>query len=166
MLSRHGARYILGSMLPGIHEAHMRRALSQARLAGDRDEVPVGAVVVIDGRPVGEGFNQPIRSGDPTAHAEVVALREAARAVGNYRLPGAAVYVTVEPCLMCVGALVNARVATVVYGAPEPKWGALLSLLDVSQLRLNHRFEIVGGILEAECRALMVDFFKSRRDGR
>jgi tRNA(adenine34) deaminase len=141
----------------------MRRALAQARLAGESGEVPVGAVVVVEGRPIAEGFNQPIRTGDPTAHAEVVALRQAARAAGNYRLPAAAVYVTVEPCLMCVGALVNARVATVVYGAAEPKWGALASLLDVSQVRLNHRFQIVPGVLEAECRALLVDFFKSRR---
>jgi tRNA(adenine34) deaminase len=150
-------------MLPGIHEAHMRLALAQARLAADKGEVPVGAVVVAEGRPVAEGFNQPIRSGDPTAHAEVVALRQAARAAGNYRLPGVTVYVTVEPCLMCVGALVNARAATVVYGAAEPKWGALVSVLDVSRLQLNHRFQIVGGVLEPECRALMVDFFKSRR---
>jgi tRNA(adenine34) deaminase len=141
----------------------MRRALAQARLAGDGGEVPVGAVVLLEGRTVAEGFNQPIRTGDPTAHAEIVALRQAARAAGNYRLPGASVYVTVEPCLMCVGALVNARVATVVYGAAEPKWGALVSLVDVSALRLNHRFEVVGGVLEAECRQLLVDFFRSRR---
>jgi tRNA(adenine34) deaminase len=164
MLSRRAARYILGLMSTDtVHETHMRRALAQARLAGERGEVPVGAVVVVEDRPIAEGFNQPIRTGDPTAHAEVVALRLAARAAGNYRLPGAAVYVTVEPCLMCVGALVNARVATVVYGAAEPKWGALASLLDVSQLRLNHRFLIVPGVLEAECRALLVKFFKSRR---
>lgn len=150
-------------MAQAVHQTHMRRALAQAHLAGESDEVPVGAVVVIDGRVVAEGFNQPIRTGDPTAHAEIVALRQAARAAGNYRLPGAVVYVTVEPCLMCVGALVNARVATVVYGAAEPKWGALVSLLDLSQLRLNHRFEIVGGILEAECRQLLVDFFRLRR---
>jgi tRNA(adenine34) deaminase len=151
-------------MSPGvIHETHMRRALAQARLAGESGEVPVGAVVLLEGRPVAEGFNQPIRTTDPTAHAEIVALRQAARAAGNYRLPGAVVYVTVEPCLMCVGALVNARVATVVYGAAEPKWGALVSLVDVSALRLNHRFEIVGGVLEAECRQLLVDFFRSRR---
>jgi tRNA(adenine34) deaminase len=150
-------------MLPGIHEAHMRIALAQARLAGEKGEVPVGAVVVAEGRPVAEGFNQPIGSRDPTAHAEVVALRQAARAAANYRLPGVTVYVTVEPCLMCVGALVNARVATVVYGAAEPKWGALVSVMDVSRLSLNHRFDVVGGVLEAECRALMVDFFKSRR---
>jgi len=146
-----------------VHETRMRRALAQARLARDSGEVPIGAVVVLDGSVLAEGFNQPIRSGDPTAHAEVVALRRAAQAVGNYRVVGSAVYVTVEPCLMCVGALVNARVATVVYGAAEPRWGALVSLLDASALRLNHRFEIVGGVLEAECRQLLVDFFELRR---
>ena len=146
-----------------VHETRMRRALAQARLARDSGEVPIGAVVVLDGSVLAEGFNQPIRSGDPTAHAEVVVLRRAAQAVGNYRVVGSAVYVTVEPCLMCVGALVNARVATVVYGAAEPRWGALVSLLDASALRLNHRFEIVGGVLEAECRQLLVDFFELRR---
>jgi tRNA(adenine34) deaminase len=141
----------------------MREALAQARRAGESGEVPVGAVVVRDGRVLAAASNQPIRTGDPTAHAEVLALREAARAVGNYRLTGAAVYVTLEPCLMCVGALVNARVATVVYGAAEPKWGALVSLVDVTALRLNHRFAVVGGVLEADCSALMVEFFRSRR---
>lgn len=148
------------------HEPFMRQALSQAWLARDAGEVPVGAVIVLEGRVMAEGFNQPIRSGDPTAHAEVVALRQAAQAVDNYRVLGSAVYVTVEPCLMCVGALVNARVKTVVYGVAEPKWGALVSLLDAAALRLNHRLEIVGGVLEAECRQLLVDFFKSRRRQR
>ena len=149
-----------------VHEAQMRHALAQARLAAESGEVPVGAVVVREGVPLAQGFNQPIRTGDPTAHAEIVALRQASRTAGNYRLPGATVYVTVEPCLMCVGALVQARVATVVYGAAEPKWGALVSLLDLSQLRLNHRFAIVGGVLEAECRQLLLDFFRFRRGGR
>jgi tRNA(adenine34) deaminase len=149
-----------------MHEEFMRRALDQARLASERGEVPIGAVVVVDGRVVGEAANQPIRAADPTAHAEVVALRQAAQAAGNYRLTGATAYVTVEPCLMCVGALVNARVATVVYGATEPKWGALVSKLDVSTLGLNHRFETVGGVLSAECRQVMIDFFKLRRAPR
>ena len=144
----------------------MRQALQQARLAGERGEVPIGAVLVLEGRGVGEGSNQPIGASDPTAHAEVVALRQAAQAAGNYRLIGATAYVTVEPCLMCVGALVNARVATVVYGAVEPKWGALVSKLDVSTLGLNHRFEVIGGVLEPECRQLMIDFFKLRRAPR
>jgi len=149
-----------------VHEEFMRRALVQARAARDAGEVPVGAVIVLAGRVVGEGSNHPIGSGDPTAHAEIAAVRQAAEAAGNYRLVGATAYVTVEPCLMCVGALVNARVAAVVYGAAEPKWGALVSLLDLSALRLNHRFEVVGGVLEEECRALMVDFFKLRRARR
>ena len=148
------------------HEAFMRRALDQARRARDRGEVPVGAVVVIGGSVAGEGFNQPIASGDPTAHAEILALREAARAAGNYRLTGATAYVTVEPCLMCVGALINARVETIVYGAAEPKWGALASLIDASRLRSNHRFAVVAGVLEPECRELMVEFFRLRRPRR
>ena len=149
-----------------MHAEFMRRALAQARAARDAGEVPVGAVVVLGGRVVGEGYNHPIGSGDPTAHAEITALRQAARAAGNYRLVGSTAYVTVEPCLMCVGALVNARVEAVVYGAAEPKWGALVSRLDLSALRLNHRFEVTGGVLEDECRALMVDFFKLRRARR
>jgi tRNA(adenine34) deaminase len=141
----------------------MRRALAAARKAQRRGEVPVGAVVVSSGIIVAEGFNQPIRKADPTAHAEILALRAAARALGNYRLPGAALYVTVEPCLMCVGALVNARVASVVYGAAEPKCGALASVLDFESLRLNHRFRVVAGVLEDECRRVLVEFFKARR---
>lgn len=145
------------------HEPFMRQALEQARRARDAGEVPIGAVIVSEGRVTAEGFNQPIRSVDPTAHAEIVVLRRAAAAAGNYRLAGATLYVTLEPCLMCVGAMVNARVATVVYGAPEPKWGALGSILDARQLPLNHRLQVVGGVLEAECRQLVVDFFKLRR---
>jgi tRNA(adenine34) deaminase len=145
------------------HEPFMRRALEQARLALQAEEVPIGAVVVAGGHVVAEAFNQPIRATDPTAHAEILALRAAARALGNYRLTGSALYVTVEPCLMCVGALVNARVSTVVYGAAEPKCGALSSVLDFESLRLNHRFEVVAGVLEAECRGVLVDFFKFRR---
>jgi len=144
-------------------ETFMREALEQARRALHLGEVPIGAVVVAEGGVMGEGCNQPIRATDPSAHAEIVALRQAARAAGNYRLTGATLYVTLEPCLMCVGAIVNARVATVVYGAPEPKWGALGSILDARSLRLNHRLEVIGGVLEAECRQLVVDFFKFRR---
>ena len=144
-------------------EVFMRLALAQARRAFAQDEVPIGAVVVHEGVVVGAGFNQPVASGDPTAHAEVVALRAAARARGNYRLPDTTLYVTVEPCLMCVGAMVNARVASLVYGADEPKFGAVRSLLDLSALALNHRFEVASGLLEDECRGLMQEFFKSRR---
>jgi tRNA(adenine34) deaminase len=148
---------------PLDHEGFMGEALEQARAAGDAGEVPIGAVLVDGGRVVARGFNQPIRASDPTAHAEVVALREAARGAGNYRLPGSTLYVTVEPCLMCVGALVNARVGTLVYGADEPKFGAVRSLLDVSALATNHRFEVVRGIREAECRDLLLAFFRARR---
>lgn len=142
----------------------MREALEGARAAMRLGEVPIGAVVVHDGQVVARGFNQPIHRQDPTAHAEVVALREAAHALGNYRLPGCSVYVTLEPCLMCVGALLNARVATVVYGAAEPKFGALRSVLSIEDVPANHRFEVVPGVLEAECRRLVVDFFKFRRE--
>jgi tRNA(adenine34) deaminase len=145
------------------HELFMRLALEQARRARDAGEVPVGAVVVVDGAVAGAGHNQPIGTADPTAHAEIVALRAAAAAAGNYRLPASVLYVTVEPCLMCVGALVHARVATVVWGAVDPKGGAIRSLLDASALRLNHRFESVEGVLADESRALLQDFFRSRR---
>jgi tRNA(adenine34) deaminase len=145
------------------HERFMRFALEQASEAGALSEVPIGAVLVVGGEVVARGFNQPIRSVDPTAHAEIVALREAARALGNYRLVGATLYVTLEPCLMCAGALLQARVAQVVYGAPEPKFGAFCSVLRLDELPLNHRFAVVGGVLEADCRRLLVDFFKDRR---
>jgi tRNA(adenine34) deaminase len=145
------------------HEPFMRLALAQATLAREAGEVPVGAIVVLDGAVVGSGYNQPIGTSDPTAHAEVLALREAARAAGNYRLAGATLYVTVEPCLMCVGAIVHARVATVVYGVPDPKGGALRSLLDPNALPLNHRFETVEGVLAEDCRQLLQEFFRLRR---
>ena len=142
----------------------MRLALAeaeQARLAG---EVPVGAVVVFDGRVVGAGFNQPIAAVDPTAHAEVVALRAAARALGNYRLTGCLLYVTVEPCLMCVGAMIHARIARVVFGAAEPKAGALVSACHAHETPgLNHHLQVTGGVLEEECRRVMQAFFESRR---
>jgi tRNA(adenine34) deaminase len=142
----------------------MRLALAEATRAREAGEVPVGAVVVADGEVVGAGYNQPIGAVDPTAHAEVVALREAARQVGNYRLTGATLYVTVEPCLMCVGAMVHARIGTVVYGAAEPRAGALGSALAAHDTPgLNHRLLVVGGVLEEECRGLMQAFFRERR---
>lgn len=142
----------------------MRAALDQAHQALAADEVPVGAVVVHGGRPIGAGFNQPIRASDPTAHAEMVALRAAARALGNYRLTGAALYVTVEPCLMCAGALVHARIETLVYGAPEPRSGAVRSVARaLDNPALNHRVGVVGGMLEDECRELLQAFFQRRR---
>lgn len=147
------------------HEPFMRLALAQAALARAAGEVPVGAVVVLDGGVVGRGYNHPIGTSDPTAHAEVLALRDAGRAVGNYRLTGATLYATVEPCLMCVGAIVHARVATVVYGVADPKGGAVRSLLDPRDLPLNHRFEAVDGVLGDECRRLLQEFFEERRLG-
>jgi tRNA(adenine34) deaminase len=142
----------------------MREALAQARLAWERGEVPVGAVVVLHGTVIGEGFNQPISAHDPTAHAEVVAIRDAATRLGNYRLTGATMYVTIEPCQMCVGALVHARVARVVYGAPEPKAGAIESVMRAHEHpSLNHRVVAVGGVLESECRDVIQEFFERRR---
>ena len=142
----------------------MDRALEQAALAREAGEVPIGAVVSLDGAIVGRGFNQPIRAADPTAHAEIVALRDAARRVGNYRLTGAVLCVTIEPCLMCVGALVHARVGTLVYGAAEPKAGAVVSAVRGGDLAgLNHRFAVVAGVREAACRELMQAFFRDRR---
>src|SRR5262245_58394375 len=130
----------------------MKAALEQARLARDAGEVPIGAVVSLNDVIVGRGFNQPISSGDPTAHAEIVAIRQAAHAVGNYRLTGATLVVTIEPCLMCVGALVHARIATVVFGAAEPRTGAVVSTVRGGELRgHNHRLPGVSGVLEDEC---------------
>jgi tRNA(adenine34) deaminase len=145
-------------------ERFMREALEEARLAEASGEVPIGAVLVVDGAVVARGFNRPIGAVDPTAHAEVVVLREAAARMGNYRLTGAELYVTVEPCLMCVGALVHARVARVVYGAPEPRAGALGSATNALDTPgLNHRFVVDGGVLAEECGALLQRFFRARR---
>lgn len=142
----------------------MRRALAEASRARAVGEVPVGAVVVLEGREVGAGFNQPISAVDPTAHAEIVALRAAAKAMGNYRLTGATMYVTVEPCMMCVGAMVHARVELVVFGAPEPKAGALVSSTRAHEAPgLNHRLQVQGGVLEDECREAIQAFFRDAR---
>jgi len=142
----------------------MRLALDQARRAEAAGEVPVGAVVVFDGQVVGRGFNQPIGAVDPTAHAEIVALRDAARGVGNYRLTNAVMYVTIEPCLMCVGALVHARIGTLVFGAAEPKAGAVVSTVRALEIpTLNHKVEAIGGVLEDDCRDMVQAFFKTRR---
>ena len=147
------------------HDDFMRLALAQAALARDANEVPIGAVIVLDGAIVGAGYNQPITAHDPTAHAEIVAMRAAALALGNYRLSGATMYVTVEPCLMCVGAMVHARIGTVVYGAAEPRAGAIASMTRAHELPgLNHRLEAMGGVLEDECRAIIQEFFKERRN--
>ena len=142
----------------------MRAALEQALEALRHGEVPVGAVVAIDGAIVGVGYNQPIATHDPTAHAEIVALRDAGSRIGNYRLTGAALYVTIEPCQMCVGAMIHARIARLVYGTREPKAGAIESAMRAHEHpSLNHRMEAVGGVLEAECRALVQEFFEGRR---
>jgi tRNA(adenine34) deaminase len=146
------------------HDDMMAAALDEARRAGDAGEVPVGAVVVMDGEIVGRGFNQPISSGDPTAHAEIVAIRAAARTVGNYRLTGATLCVSVEPCLMCVGALVHARIGTLVFGTVEPRTGAVVSTVRGGELPgHNHRFDVVAGVREVESRDLLQSFFKARR---
>jgi tRNA(adenine34) deaminase len=145
-------------------EGFMRVALSEARVALGAGEVPVGAVVVVDDVIVGQAHNAPIALVDPTAHAEVLALREAAQKVGNYRLPGAVLYATLEPCAMCCGAVVQARLARVVYGALDPRAGAVESryrLLDDG--RLNHRVEALGGVLGAECGVLLKEFFETKR---
>ena len=150
------------------HEAYMREALAEADRALSGNEVPVGAVVVAPGggRVIGRGFNHPIRGVDPTAHAEVAALRDAARRTGNYRLTGATLYVTVEPCLMCAGALVHARIGMLVYGAPEPKAGAVRSVMRaLDHPALNHRVSVVAGVLAEECRGLVQAFFGARRRG-
>ncbi len=145
-------------------EPYMREAIAQARLGAASGEVPVGAVLVVDGAVVARAFNQPIGRTDPTAHAEILVLREGALAVQNYRLVDATLYVTIEPCLMCVGALVHARVREVVFGAPEPKTGALVSAVAGLELPgLNHRFAVTAGVCADECRELIQAFFRERR---
>ena len=147
-----------------MHDSFMRLALAEAARAAAIGEVPVGAVVALNGQVIGAGHNQPISTHDPTAHAEIVALRAAAAAVGNYRLGGATLYVTVEPCMMCVGALVHARIGTVVFGTAEPKAGALESTQRAHEhSALNHRLVVVSGVLAAECRDMMQVFFEERR---
>lgn len=145
-------------------EAFMREALMLAREAGSLDEVPVGAVVVFDSQIVGRGFNHPIGRHDPTAHAEVMALRDAAKNLGNYRLPGCELFVTLEPCAMCSGAIFHARIARVVYGARDPKTGVAGSVFDLyANERLNHHAGIEGGVLADECSQLLSAFFAAKR---
>jgi tRNA(adenine34) deaminase len=146
------------------HEKWMREAMALARQAEAAGEVPVGALVVKDGALLGAGWNRPIGAHDPTAHAEVSALRAAAQAAGNYRLTGATLYVTLEPCAMCAGAMVHARIARLVYGAADPKTGAAGSVMDLARhAALNHRIEVEGGVLAEECGGLLKDFFGRRR---
>ena len=144
--------------------AGMRAALAEARIAAAEGEVPVGAVVVVDGEIIATGHNRSICDSDPSAHAEIIALRAAALAQNNYRLPNATLFVTLEPCIMCVGAIVQARIGRVVFGAYDDKAGALGSAMDLTDSRaLNHRFEINGGLLAEESGALLQTFFQSRR---
>jgi len=144
-------------------EKHMRQALVQAKKAGDRGEVPVGAVVVSGGKVLSRGFNRPIGQNDPTAHAEVVAIRKAGQKKGNYRLSDCDLYVTLEPCPMCLGAAVQARLRRVVFGALDPKTGAVRSIMKFPFKKMNHRPELKGGLLAEECGRLMKAFFISQR---
>jgi tRNA(adenine34) deaminase len=151
---------------PTIHERWMREALTLAEQASDVGEVPVGAIVVQDGEIIGSGFNQPIRTCDATAHAEIVAIRSASQFRNNYRLPGTTLYVTIEPCTMCLGAMIHARVDMLVFGATEPRAGAIVSQASLSDAdHFNHRLKYVDGVLADECSTLLRNFFKSRRKG-
>ena len=153
--------------MTGTDETFMREALALAQQAGAAGEVPVGAVVVKDGTVIGQGYNAPISSRDPTAHAEVRALREAAARLENYRLVGCDLYVTLEPCAMCAGAILHSRVRRVIYGAADPKTGACGSVVDLfAERRLNHHTEVSSGVLGAECAQVLSDFFAGRRAGR
>ena len=144
----------------------MRRAIAEAKAAEDSGEVPVGAVIVKNGEFIATGQNRNLRDHDPSAHAEIVALRAAGNVLGNHRLEGCEMYVIIEPCAMCAGALVHARVARLVYGAKDPKAGAVESVMNVvNHPRLNHKMEVVGGVLEAECSQLLRGFFRQRRLG-
>jgi len=144
----------------------MRKALELAVCAAEIGEVPVGAIVVLEGKIVGEGFNAPISCADPTAHAEIRALRDAAGRAGNYRLPGSTLYVTLEPCAMCAGAILHARVARVVFGAPDPKTGAAGGVLDLfAEPSLNHHTRVAPGVLADDCGRLLKEFFARKRSG-
>jgi tRNA(adenine34) deaminase len=147
-----------------LHVQWMEEALALARQAQVRGEVPVGAVVVRDGAIIGRGGNAPIAANDPTAHAEIAALRDAARSVANYRLPGCDLYVTIEPCAMCAGAILHARIRRLAFGARDPKTGACGSVVDLfAERRLNHHTTVIGGIAGEACGLLLSDFFLSRR---
>jgi tRNA(adenine34) deaminase len=147
------------------HEHYMEMALAEAVKAQAIDEVPVGAVLIDgQGEVIAQGHNETIRQNDPSAHAEIITLRRAAQRVKNYRLLATALYVTVEPCVMCMGAIIHARMAQVVFGAPDPKWGAAGSLYDFAgDQRLNHRIKVIAGVCRSECQALMQNFFRSKR---
>jgi tRNA(adenine34) deaminase len=147
-----------------LDQQYMRMAIEQAQLAAQAGEVPVGAVLVRDGQVISKAFNKPIANHDPSAHAEMLALREAALAQENYRIPGSTLYVTLEPCAMCSGAMLHARVGRVVYGASDPKTGAAGSVLDLfASKQINHQTSVEGGVMDEECGQLLRDFFKGRR---
>ena len=147
-----------------LDQQYMRMAIEQAQLAAQSGEVPVGAVLVKDGQVISKAFNKPIANHDPSAHAEMLALREAALVEENYRIPGSTLYVTLEPCAMCSGAILHARIDRVVYGASDPKTGAAGSVLDIfASKQINHQTSIEGGIMSEECGQLLRDFFKGRR---
>ncbi|HEY5734136.1 MAG TPA: tRNA adenosine(34) deaminase TadA [Gammaproteobacteria bacterium] len=146
-------------------EYWMEQAIALAKNAQELDEVPVGAIVVLDGEVIGRGFNQPISGDDPTAHAEIIALRDAGRQLGNYRLPGSTLYVTLEPCMMCAGAMVHSRITRLVYGAPDAKTGVIDSYLDAfSQPVVNHKIEVTGGVMAQECGSMLTTFFRNKRE--
>ena len=147
-----------------LDQQYMRMAIEQAQLAAQSGEVPVGAVLVKDGQVISKAFNKPIANHDPSAHAEMLALRETALAEENYRIPGSTLYVTLEPCAMCSGAMLHARIDRVVYGASDPKTGAAGSVLDIfASKQINHQTSVEGGIMSEECGQLLRDFFKGRR---
>lgn len=141
----------------------LQHAIHLAKLAAEQQEVPVGALVVVNDQIVGKGYNQPIQSNDPTAHAEIVALRQAGRHLGNYRLTDATLYVTLEPCIMCTGAMIHARIKRLVFGAHDPKTGAVVSCCQLHELPSNHKIPVVAGVLSVECATLLQDFFRARR---
>ena len=148
-----------------VHKDYMRLAIKEAEKAGQIDEVPVGAVLVAkNGEILSAAHNRVILHNDPTAHAEMSALRDASEKINNYRLVGATLYVTLEPCMMCMGAIIHARISTLVFGAKDPKWGAAGSLYNLAEdKRLNHKIELIDGICESECAAQLQDFFKQKR---
>lgn len=149
---------------PNYVKQWMRRAFELARKAEEEGEVPIGAVIVLNNEIIAEGWNRPIASNDPTGHAEIIALRAAASHVGNYRLPEAELYVTLEPCVMCAGAIIHARITKVVFGADDPKAGAAGSVFDILGTgRLNHKVEVVGGVMATECATILQEFFRKKR---
>lgn len=151
-------------MIDNIHQKWMQRAFELAQKAKEQDEVPVGAVIVYENKSIGEGWNQPISSNDPTSHAEIVALRQAGQALSNYRLPGAIMYVTLEPCAMCAGALIHARLTKLIYATADLKTGACGSVFNLLQTnQLNHKVEIENGVMKEECQTLLQLFFQEKR---